>query len=746
MENTENILLMFLGSTPEGTNILKHWCTLNDGESINSKVFVICHPYELSNFIINIKFKNLFISNNIIVVDEDHHLKTQWGTHSLSSATLLMMQYSHIHFKQQFKKYVLLSGLCCPLYSINNIYNKLNNDIFNNKSWFLFYDSILDNYFIKSYDNDIIIKSEIKNIDTSQWMIIDYRHMKFFFVTNYGSFKKSMNTIEQYTDRFIKKTSNENYECIILNNETDSMFKNYVEVDCKKGTDECFFSTWILFKLFNNLMILSNNYYKNILIRKMHLLYTNLFKVIDYTRETQHTLILKTENYTEKPDYLKYNENIFKNCVTKEDLFEFISLLQNNFVFFNIKDRLMKILKLNFIIKLNELNNDNMKTINYLEQINTVFNTGKQNILINKINKIKLFTINPINININNFISIMKLYWTNVNLNTNEEKYDFLIIFNFIINKFNSFIYKYENILNISNINSFLKQELLNILDDEKYKQLYSILKISININTFFIDLIDEVYLMSNELNENYTYPMTYINDITVTFSINPETILRTINNSLIQIFNKYKNTNLYNDDDDDDNNIYTKVLDDIKSQIDNIKKDNILPLISHPVEYKTFPLKDIIISFIISKILYELNDSILKTKYAIILQSHLFNIISNNFNLSELLQLPCIESLQKIKAYIIKNKNPEILNKIYGTPITSNDIINAITHDCLFIRKCYDSSLIETYSSLLKSINYDKTVEPINDISYEYVKIDDYNSYKYKYLKYKKKYINMNL
>ena len=51
---------------------------------------------------------------------------------SISDATLLMMQYAFLKYGDIFKKYVLLSPNCVPLYNFDIIYNEFNKD---NKSW-----------------------------------------------------------------------------------------------------------------------------------------------------------------------------------------------------------------------------------------------------------------------------------------------------------------------------------------------------------------------------------------------------------------------------------------------------------------------------------------------------------------------------------------------------------------------------------------------------------------------------------
>jgi hypothetical protein len=187
--NSKKILLMFLGSSPNTENIINHWIIMNENNLINNNIYIIIHPLCINNFKINNNFKNLFNNNNVCIVDDDHHLKTKWGSHSLTCATLLMMQYAQITFNMFFDKYVLLSPSCCPLYSINDIYDIISDEKFNNKSWFNI-NNILNNYNI----NELYQKKALK---TSQWMVIDKKHIYYFFYNKYNikTYVKNNNAI-----------------------------------------------------------------------------------------------------------------------------------------------------------------------------------------------------------------------------------------------------------------------------------------------------------------------------------------------------------------------------------------------------------------------------------------------------------------------------------------------------------------------------------------------------------------------
>jgi hypothetical protein len=108
-------------------------------------------------------------------------------------------------------------------------------------------------------------------------------------------------------------------------------------------------------------------------------------------------------------------------------------------------------------------------------------------------------------------------------------------------------------------------------------------------------------------------------------------------------------------------------------------------------------------------------------------------------------------------------------LNKKIGTFIDNNIILSAQSVGSLFIRKCYDNSLIHLYTNILKECKYNNSVSgdsipiqkraPMNyDIStynkyliYKKEKIDQYNldmnledKYFKKYLLYKNKYLKL--
>lgn len=182
-----NILFMFLGGVPDN-NHYKDF--LN---SVNNSLYIVIHPIDIKTFRIPLYLKKL--GNNISVVNKNNWIKTKWGTRSLSDATLLMMQYAFIKYGDIFKKYVLLSPYCSPLYNYNIIYNEFNKD---NKSWIQcnsdeYRGKYMPIKFYKFNGGPFDINT-ITN--QSQWMAIDRSHMNLFFIEKNNNLKKTYFTVK----------------------------------------------------------------------------------------------------------------------------------------------------------------------------------------------------------------------------------------------------------------------------------------------------------------------------------------------------------------------------------------------------------------------------------------------------------------------------------------------------------------------------------------------------------------------
>jgi hypothetical protein len=179
MENP-HVLLMFLGGSPNSTNIVNHWITMNTRFINKDNVFVVVHPKTVTDEI-SVDFKNIFKEENVFQVDEAHHVDTAWATLSIVDALLLMMQYAHSHHSNElFDKYILLSSTCCPLYRLDVIYDEICKD---NKS-------------IMGHHLSDRLLGEF-------WMILDERHARFFFDNPQSTYEKedTKYTCEQIAGR-----------------------------------------------------------------------------------------------------------------------------------------------------------------------------------------------------------------------------------------------------------------------------------------------------------------------------------------------------------------------------------------------------------------------------------------------------------------------------------------------------------------------------------------------------------------
>lgn len=172
------ILFTFLGGLPIGY----HWETFIS--TITDKCIIVVHPMNLSTydneyFKMNKMWNKLKENNQLLIVDEEHHVQTSWATRSLVDAYLLMIQYALIKKGNIFKKVVLLSDTCYPLYNFNILYNELCKDT---KSWIY----INDDSYTRSHQK-IFYEYEggIFNIDNgifmSQWHILDSSHLIYYF-------------------------------------------------------------------------------------------------------------------------------------------------------------------------------------------------------------------------------------------------------------------------------------------------------------------------------------------------------------------------------------------------------------------------------------------------------------------------------------------------------------------------------------------------------------------------------------
>jgi len=247
------------------------------------------------------------------------------------------------------------------------------------------------------------------------------------------------------------------------------------------------------------------------------------------------------------------------------------------------------------------------------------------------------------------------------------------------------------------------------VLKNNKYFSLNDNENYINNINVFFYDI------MLNNLNFNPINPIL-LNMSTwcdwSCFSVDPRNVLRNFNIVELDINNFLNseeyltstNSKLYNLFEEQE-------CDDYFLERINLK-DILFPLTSHPVEYSCWTFLNIINTFYIL-LYFNCSFYTSESRYTVLTRAELASnfvfllykkIIFNELNIT-------IESEKKKDIYLqIEEKikqNPSIIYKKFGTPVTYSTIMSSISIGSLFIRKCYDSSLIETYTNELKQIKY---------------------------------------
>jgi hypothetical protein len=185
------ILFMFLGGLPSDASLLRHYNLFFDKNHDKSSLYIVVHPKDIDTFEVNKLFHH-----KVHIVDKDHWIQTNWETRSLTDATLLMMQFSFLKFGDIFKKYVLLSPMCAPLYNYSILYNEFTKD---NKSWI----QCSSNKYVANYATDPLqfytFSGGPFDINTityqSQWMALDRQHVTLFFTLNNGKMVKTYQTV-----------------------------------------------------------------------------------------------------------------------------------------------------------------------------------------------------------------------------------------------------------------------------------------------------------------------------------------------------------------------------------------------------------------------------------------------------------------------------------------------------------------------------------------------------------------------
>ena len=367
-----------------------------------------------------------------------------------------------------------------------------------------------------------------------------------------------------------------------------------------------------------------------------------------------------------------------------------------------------------------------------------------------------------------NFI-LYKLYKNNPNPNKLDLKHftDNIenILFSEIINKLKCFpvkILKQLNIQNKKNLKniSYLYPLILGNSSDIRNGR-YDISDISkqikiknINIEFYDFDMNGADQFATNHILCKQTTFCDWFG-----MSVEPLNFLRNFN--IIESFNinEYLNNKYYTTD------IYTKIntLFNNKSCFDYAEPSNnkwfhssILNTVSHPVEYSSWTFLNILNAFLLA--IYFLctlvdmpyiEDKWHKSNCAIYLayQEIIFRELGINkaFKINYPDYNMCNQIIYSIynghsTADFIKDfykeiqdkiaLNPAILDKKFGNPITPDVLISALSTGTLFIRKCYNSSLIESYSHILKTYTYMQEDEPLNKVGLTKYNVYDYSKY----------------
>jgi hypothetical protein len=237
-----NIIFAFLGNIPK-LDLWVHWekFFLQINKSYKNNIYLVCHPInyteyekeyntntikkEDNNYTKLIKVIN---EENIFIMKNEKHIRSEWGTWSLTDATLLMMQECLININN-IKKFILVSDTCCPIYNINYIYTELCS---HSKSYISGNNlSILQNEYnannLKFFDDNNQIFKDKYNIKYSLyyngWFILDIKHLQYFFIksTNYEKKKLMYTKLNSNKSEYHCKRKNDKINIEILNDDTD---------------------------------------------------------------------------------------------------------------------------------------------------------------------------------------------------------------------------------------------------------------------------------------------------------------------------------------------------------------------------------------------------------------------------------------------------------------------------------------------------------------------------------------------
>lgn len=261
-----------------------------------------------------------------------------------------------------------------------------------------------------------------------------------------------------------------------------------------------------------------------------------------------------------------------------------------------------------------------------------------------------------------------------------------------------------DDILKTKNYITFIGRCNLKIYDNK------DIIIRNININYY------DIGIEENQENPHILNQSTYCDWFG--FNIDPSNFLRNFNITSLNINTFLNDSSFYLDG---DKNIQEK----IKKNMNNKTCDNyleekklfhrsVLNTVSHPVEYSTWTFLNLLNAFILA--LY-FKCSLFPMKYSHDKFTLTFDAIYKAYEkiickIFDIINLPQEPTPIFDLIYNKVSSDPNILNIKIGTPITSNILLAALSQGSLFIRKCLDTSMIETYSNVLKKCKYNLTTQ----------------------------------
>lgn len=421
-----NMLFMFLGGLPMDDKHYQEFFKTTD-----KTFYIVAHPQTLENYKENITknefYKKLYEEGRLLIVDNEHHVRTKWATFSLVSATLLMMQYALVQKGDIFKKFVLLSQNDKPLYNYKVIYEELNVD---NKSWIYYSD---DNagyarYFLKaSYENQGGFFSTQDIVYVSQWMAIDRKHIPFFIDINGNNFKTykkfgTFNCSNTELDNIITYTIDSDFhkqlKSFIGSYQEEFTYDDLIKILDNGyciGTDEYFFGNVIKKHLKNEDELKTNIRYEtisNLNIKNKYEYVKSVGNENFYLKDSKtiYNTTLSDIKYTDEYRTWYGSSPKFGDAEIRIQIIKNKNSSSENDKYFIIKDKKIITIGEKDLIKLKDENkNDAINFYNSLKGGTYRDNSMESNINLGKINEL----------NFNDIYTLSTTYtdWSSVNAN-----------------------------------------------------------------------------------------------------------------------------------------------------------------------------------------------------------------------------------------------------------------------------------------------------------------------------------------